>query len=243
MARREEKAMKKVEELKNYGKPMSDIMSGSEYKKINNKITWVIIGELRRELGLIGLIKLTLKLRKETNRGKARDWSSLNERGMTNQKFLNGLISQTAAGKALSDIVGKDKASDLFRRVFDQTSDILATMWPSFEDFKACEDIVEAFRQYAKALIAAEVQAGIHEMEIVEDSPKAMAINVKYCTWCEVAKKFGDPYLCYLTSCAGDEVLFPKLIAAGGGRFTRTGTLATGAPVCDFRFELVSKTD
>ena len=235
--------MKKVEDLKNYGKPLSDVNLDSEGKEHAKKITSAVTAELRRELGIIGIIKLLLKSRKETNRGKAQDWSSLNEHGMTNRIFLNGVIRQMASGKALADMVGKDKASDIFRRILNQTADVAATILPSAEDFKACGDVVASFKEYGKAMFAASKQAGLLEMEIVEDSPRALAYNVKYCVWCEVAKKLGDPYLCYFTNCYADEVIWPKAVAAAGGRWTRTGTMATGAPVCYTRFELVSQTN
>jgi len=235
--------MKKVQDLKNYGKPLSDVMLGAEAKKYSKGMRKTLIAELRRELGLIGIMKLMLKSRKEINRGKALDWSSLNEHGMTNKIFLNDVIRQMAAGKALADMIGKDKASDIFRRILNQTADISTTLFPSAEDFKACGDVVASFKEYGKAMFAASKQAGILEMEIVEDSPRALALNVKYCVWCEVAKKLGDPYLCYFTNCYADEVIWPKAVAAAGGRWTRTGTMATGAPVCYNRFELVSQTN
>lgn len=235
--------MKKVQDLKDYGKALSDIMLESENKKQKKRVTRIILAEVRRGLGLLNMMKLMLKLRVEINRGKTQDWSSLSEHGMTNQRFLDLLITQMAAMKALADMVGKEKASNISRRILDRTSDVTATIYPSAEDFKACGDGFGAFRKYLKEQYVANANAGLHELEIVEDSPRAIAVNVKYCVWCEVAKKLGDPSLCYFASCYGDEVYFPKALAELGGRFTRTGTLATGAPMCDFRFELVSKTD
>ena len=235
--------MKKVEDLKNYGKPLSDVNLSSEGKKHAKRITSTVVAELRRELGLIGIIRLMLKSRRETNRGKAQDWSSLNERGMTDRRFLNVLITQTAAGKALADIAGKDNASNILRRSFDQAVDVTAPLYPSPEDFKSCGDGFGAFRKYMKQEFLAHVNACLQELDIAEDSPRAFAVNVRYCVWYEVAKKLGDPSLCYYESCYWDEVYFPKALAELGGRFKRTGSLATGAPVCDFRFELVSKTD
>ena len=85
--------------------------------------------------------------------------------------------------------------------------------------------------------MAANVRAGLHEMEVVEDSTRALAFNVTYCAWHEVAKEFGDPYLCYPSTCYGDEVSIPMVLDRVGYRFSRRGTLATAAPVCDFRFE------
>ena len=61
--------------------------------------------------------------------------------------------------------------------------------------------------------------------------------NYKYCVFREVANEFGDPYLCYPSSCYYDEVWIPRFATEGGWKFKRTGTLATGAPVCDFRLE------
>jgi hypothetical protein len=233
--------VKKVEDLKNYGKPLSDVNLSSEGKKHSKRITSAAISELRRELGLIGIIKLLMKSRKETNRAKALDWSSLNERGMTTHTFLNVLITETATGKALADIAGKDKASKMLRRSFDRAVDITAPLYPSPEDFKSCGDGFDAFRKYMKQEFLAHVNARLQDLDIVEDSPTVLAVNVKYCVWCEVAKRLGDASLCYFTHCYWDEVYFPKALAELGGRFKRTGTLATGAPMCDFRFELVSK--
>ena len=233
--------MKKVEDLKNYGKPLSDVNLSSEGKKHAKRITSAVTAELRRELGIMGIIKLLMKSRKETNRAKALDWSSLNERGMTNHTFLNVLIRETATGKALADIAGKDKASSILRRSFEQAVDITAPLYPSPEDFKACGEGFDAFRKYMRQEFLAHVNARLQDLDIVEDSPRALAVNVKYCTWCEVAKKLGNPSVCYFVHCYWDEVYFPKALAELGGQFKRTGTLATGAPVCDFRFELVSK--
>ena len=234
--------MKKVEDLKNYGKPMSDVNLSSEGKKHSKKITRTVIAELRREVGIIGIMKLLLKSRKETNRGKALDWSSVKERGITNQRFLNILITQMSTVKALADIVGKDKASSILRRSFDQAVDITSPIYPPPEDFKACGDGFGAFKEYMKQRFTAS-HVNASDLDIVEDSPRALAVNVKYCHQCEVAKKLGDPSLCYSVSCYGEEVYMSKALPELGARFKRTGTLATGAPMCDFRFELVSKTD
>ena len=46
--------------------------------------------------------------------------------------------------------------------------------------------------------------------------------------------RHGEGDLCYATFCQLD---FP-LAEQWGGRFERTGTLAIGAPVCDFRWVL-----
>lgn len=48
----------KAEDLKNYGKPLSDIMLDREVVKRGKRMTWTVMGTFCRELGLVGTIKL-----------------------------------------------------------------------------------------------------------------------------------------------------------------------------------------
>jgi hypothetical protein len=140
--------------------------------------------------------------------------------------------------KALADMLGMERASEVYRRIWDRTAyDLSTSGFPSVEEFKACGDVFKSFKKYWKAANAANERAGLHEVEIVEDTDDVFVCNYKYCVWREVANEFGDPYLCYPASCYPDEVWLPRFATEGGWEFKRTGTLATGAPVCDFRFE------
>jgi hypothetical protein len=55
----------KVEELHNYGKPLSHIIFSPEAKKQAKRMMKVVSSELRKELGLVGTIRLRLNMRKE----------------------------------------------------------------------------------------------------------------------------------------------------------------------------------
>jgi hypothetical protein len=231
----------KVEELTNYGKGFVDIMTDPELVKRMKK---VIRREFRRELGLISLLKMGLRMRKEAKRMKKHDWSRLKERGFTDQRFLDWLIENMAAMKALADMLGMERASEVFRRIWDRKAyDLMTSGFPSVEEFSACGDAFKSFKEYMKAGNAANERDSLHEVEIVEDTDDVFACNYKYCVWREVANEFGDPYLCYPSSCYGDEVWLPRFATEGGWEFKRTGTLATGAPVCDFRFERLHGND
>jgi hypothetical protein len=226
----------KVEELTNYGKGVVDTTTTPEFVKRTGK---TMRRELRRELGLIGLLKMGWRMRKEAKRMKKHDWSRLRERGFTDQGFLDQCIESMAAMKALADMLGMERASEVFRRIWDRTTyDFLMTSgFPSVEEFKACGDAFKSFKEYYKAGDAANERAGLCEVEIVEDTDDVFVFNYKYCAFREVANEFGDPYLCYPAYCYNDEVWLPRFATEGGWEFKRTGTLATGAPVCDCRFE------
>ncbi len=229
----------KAEDLKNYGKPLSDIMLDREVVRRGKRMTWTIMGTFCRELGLVGTIKLVLRIRKEAKRMKRHDWSSLREKGLVDQRFLEHLIQQAAAMKALADIVGIERASDIYRKLIDNIGyDLTAPMFPLIKDFKACGDAFEAFKDYARAMMVADQRAGLHEVEVIEDSPSIFAYDVKYCIWNEVAKEFGVSQLCYAGRCYGDEVFFNTVLPKVGAVYKRAGTLTLGAPVCDVRFEL-----
>jgi hypothetical protein len=225
----------KVEELTNYGKGLIDTTTAPEFVKRTNRL---MMRELRRELGLIGLLKMGWRMRKEARRMKKHDWSKLRERGFTDQGYLDRLIVGMAVAKALADMLGMERASEVYRRIWDRTAyDFMTTLHPSIEELKACGDAFKAFKEYMKALDAANGRAGLYEVEIAEDSDDVFVCNYKYCVWREIANEFGDPYLCYIANCYTDEAWQPRFAGEGGWEFKRTGTLATGAPVCDFRFE------
>jgi hypothetical protein len=225
----------KIEELTNYGKGFGETMSAPEFVK---RIKRVMRRELRRELGRIGMLKMGWRMRKEARRMKKHDWSRLRERGFTDQGFLDWLIVSMAVMKALADMLGMERASEVYRRIWDRTAyDLMTPLYPSVEEFKACGDAFKSYKEYMKACYAASQRAGLHEVEIAEDTDDVFVYNLKYCAWREVAKEFGDPYLCYPLSGYSDEAWMPRFATEGGWKFKRTGTLATGAPVCDFRFE------
>ena len=120
-----------VEELPNFGKGLVDTMTTPEIVKQTNKL---ILRELRRELGLIGLLRMGWNMRKETRRMKNHDWSRLRERGFTDQGLLGRLITGMAAMKALADMLGIERASEVYRRIWDRTAyDSMMLVFPSVE--------------------------------------------------------------------------------------------------------------
>jgi len=230
----------RVEELKNYGKPLSQVIFSTEAEKQAKQMMKVIRTELRKELGLLGVVGLLFIMRRETKLAKKADWSSLRGHGLVDERFLESIIRQAAAMKALANMVGTDKASEIYRRLIDKIGyEVSVPLFPSVDEFTACGNAFEAFKEYAKAMVIADKREGIHEVDIIEDDSKTFAYNVNYCVWNEVAKRIGVSELCYAGRCYGDEVFFNKVMPQIGVQYKRTGTLTLGNPVCDVRFELV----
>ncbi len=233
----------RVEDLKNYGKGLLNAVPDPEALRRQRQTSEIIREELQRELGQGGYHELMSGMKMEVERMKHHDWSVIRERGLNNHGFIEGVVKRMALVKCLADIVGRDRASEIQCRLLEKTIyESMAPMWPSVEDYYACGDFFKAFRQYTRVAMMENERAGLHVVEMVEDSPTALAFNVKYCVWHEVARAFGDPYLCYPSTCYGDEVTIPKVLGKAGPqyRFRRKGTLAQGARLCDFRYEVIS---
>ncbi len=231
----------RVEDLRNYGKGLMDSIPDPEMAEREGKMRRRMHQELEGELGPAGATELMSRMKEEAEHMKSQDLSSLKERGLRDQRFIESVIKRIALMKALADMVGMEKASALQCRLVEKTIwELMSPMWPSVDDYKSCGNYFEAFKKYGMTAMVANARAGLHDVELVEDSPTALAFNVKYCVWHEAAKLFGDPYLCYPSTCYGDEVTIPRVLSQMGGRFKRAGTLAQGAPVCDFRYELLA---
>jgi hypothetical protein len=93
------------------------------------------------------------------------------------------------------------------------------------------------FKTFIAAFIAASGKRGIQGGCIVEPSPGMFIQRMEFCAMAEVAEILGDRNLCWWNACVADDYFFPGYMARAGGRYWREGTLATGAPTCDFCYE------
>jgi hypothetical protein len=217
-----------------------DLASDPEMSKRMQKImTMPTLRALWRGVGPVGLIRVMRQTNKEVERMRTHDWSSLKRRGFDSQPLLDMIVQNVASMKVLADMVGMEKAQKILGWVMEETVDErMAVSFVPTERFMGCKDPFAGFVEYFKAFSDASEREGVHEIEVKEDTDDVFAFDVTYCAWYEIAKAFGDPGLGY-PSCYNDDVFYPKASAQLGFRYTRTGTLCFGAPVCDFRFERV----
>lgn len=232
----------KVEELKNYGK---DILSIQEQSKmpLGKKLRLLMpilgyLGALSKTLGVRGTIRLIQEARKEMEKAREYDWSDLKRRGLS-QTDLEGIMRKIALAKVMAETMGMEKAAQLRNELSHTISiPVFEDMFAPPEVFVQCGDgdFLPPFKKYYAAMMDAMARRGLEEAQVVQDTEDVFQMNVTYCAWAEAAKVFGNPHYCYYSTCYGDEVFFPHLCAKVGFKFERNGTLAQGAPVCDFRF-------
>lgn len=224
----------RVEDLKNYGKVFAD-WTDAESKRIGSAYSKALM----KELGLVRSLRLMWKIKTEARRMSHHDWTMLGE-CMTNQKYMKRSIGGIAAMKAMSDMLGMEKAAKLAIAVVDREGyDAWASVSPTADDYKQCGDAFLAFRDYLKAQFAAEARIGGCQTVIAEENDDMFALRFDRCPLLEIAKAFGNPYLPYPMHCHTDEVYYPRLMKQLGWKFSCTSK-AVGAPECTWRIERLS---
>ena len=239
---RQENRSMNVESLKNYGRPYSETMPalpGAVQKRIRSEGAKV----LRKHLGRLGLLRLLLLTWREKRRMLRMDLDPVRRKGVTNEKFIDLMVGQTAMFSATVKLVGMDRALSIFREIMDRVAIPLnEALQPSRSELEQLGDPFAAFRKYLLAFFEAENRAGLHEYRVGEDSDDALAVDVTYCAFCEIPKRLGIMEACE-SGCYSDEVFFPGFLEPLGLRFVRTQTLARKGDCCDFRFERARGSD
>jgi len=197
-------------------------------------------GCLRRELGFGTTLWTLARSRLLARKADGRVLASIRGRGLEDRGFIAARVEETSLAAALVENLGMERAGKVYGRVLEQLADeVMMELVPSAEELNAFDDPFIAFRAYLVAVLEANTRAAIHVAEVREDTEDVFAYDVTYCAYERVGAAFGDPMLCQISSCAGDDVSFPRMCAKIGARFLRKGTLASGAPCCDFRFERI----
>ena len=226
----------RVEELKNYGRPYSETMVKLP-QPVQRRIKKESSNVVRRHLGFLGSLRLLILARREKKRMKGVDLTSVRQKGLTSDLFIEHTINNTALFSALAQITGTEEAVAIYYEIMDKVSNLMnEAMLPSLDELQGMENDFKAFRDYLIAFFRAEKEAGLHDYQVVEDSDRAIALNVTYCAFCEIPRLCGIVEACD-PSCYSDEVFFPGYLEPLGLRFVRTKTLARGGDCCDFRFE------
>lgn len=229
-----------VENLKNYGRPFSDTMTTLP-AAVQSKIRREGAAVIRSHLGLAGLLRLLLLSWRERRRMRRVDLDFVRGKGLSNEKFIDLMVGQTAMFSAAVELAGMDRALSIFREIMDRVAIPLnQELQPSGSELEEIGDPFAAFREYLLAFFEAESRAGLHEYRVAEDSDDAIAVDVTYCAFCEIPKRLGVMEACE-SGCYSDEVFFPGYLEPLGVRFVRTQTLARKGDRCDFRFERVRR--
>ena len=112
----------------------------------------------------------------------------------------------------------------------------MASTLPTADQIKQFDDPIDVFQKYIVANMEANREAGLHEYRLISEPGVAIGFDITYCAFAEIPKQLGVPKAGTM-NCYSDDVFLPNYLRPLGLRFVRTGTIARGNEVCDFRFE------
>jgi len=225
----------KANQLKYYGKPFTVTMINNDTK------TWLISTPamskiMVKELGIFKTVKILINWNKEKKRLSKIDFSSLNIKSKNASKFIKQRIEQTAIFTAMEKEIGLKKTISLHHNFMDKVGMKIQKLYnPPQEQIKQLEHPFDDYINFLIAEFKAEKRVGLHDFEIIEQSKDVVKINVTNCAFCKIPEMCGIKEACE-PGCYSDEVFFPNYLRPLGIQFERTGTIARGAKVCDFKF-------
>ena len=208
----------RVEDLKNYGRPYSETLAEipRPVEKLMKKEASKVV---RGHLGLLGALHLLLLTRREKKRLEAIDLEPVKRKGLTSEFFISYIIGNTAIFSAMTKMRGTNESLDIHHKIMDRIAvPMNEVILPSVQELQRFEDPFKAFRDYLVAFFLAEKNAGLHDYEVIEDSERAIGINVSYCAFREIPRLCGIEEACE-PGCYSDEVVFPAHLEPLGIRF------------------------
>ena len=192
---------------------------------------------LPRELGFIGTPKFVATLAAKERSWKKKRFKAVEERGLTDEEFLEGIRYTIAFYAAMIAACGKEKTS----RVYPKLTEKLGVMMyedfiPSSKDFMSFRDPWEAIRLYFRHWFMAWGREGVAQLEIVQDTDSDFQVHVTDCAWHAIWSEAGYPELAPISQ-QTDLIFLPRLMGEVGGDFKRQdGCLCLGDPICDWHF-------
>lgn len=229
-----------VENLKNYGVGLSRQLSTlpAEVKKEIYTLGAKIILD---QIGFLRLPGLVVRYLVERRRMKRIDLSPVREMGMKDERFIREQVEFAAVFSAIKKSAGAEKMGKIIDLVSEKIGgETLKHVMPPPDDFLKFEDPFRAYSEYVMSVMEGDEREGCHHFDIVENSDDAFHMNITYCAWFDIYNRLGITEAC-LVSCNSDDALLPGYLEKLGGKFSRSGTLARGATVCDFRFDRLTK--
>jgi len=128
--------------------------------------------------------------------------------------------------KAFMGEFGREKALNVTEKVIKSLARQMGEFLKTVSGGDSLEHLEKALSLFG--------QGGAQEFELLETSPKKVALNITRCRYAEMYREHDLQEFGFLLSCGRDFALMegfnPKI------RFTRTQTIMEGAPFCDFRF-------
>jgi hypothetical protein len=218
-----------VTTLDQYGKGLDDMP-----KKVIARQAIVMVSELRRRYGIVGLIRIMGSMVGERRRIVKRNLDTV---AVLRTEWGSGAVAEalgmTALFNVLTPIEGRDGAYEVAKEIFQQIAPMSMRALYQSDDLAGCPgDRFENFKTFHLALFD-NSQALFPNTQT--DEGDLFTSTVTRCSNVEVFTALGCPELGKL-GCDHDLAGYPSIADRHDFEFRRPTTIAKGDDVCRFRF-------
>jgi hypothetical protein len=232
----ERKDNMKMEQLKNYGKSLIEMIEDVP-QKIIKEISDSSFNIIKRHLNSDDLERFMSSFPEEKERMSKKNLSPVRKKGLNSEEFIHQQIEWAASFSTASKIIGNEKALNVFREIIEKTyPKLFFNMFPTSEDLDEFDDPFNAFKEWFLIMMEANRSAGLFDCQLTENTDDTFQMDCIWCAWHEIYKQLGVEEAC-IPVCHADDAFYPDYFQKTGIRYKRKQTLGWGNNCCDFRFE------
>jgi hypothetical protein len=221
----------KVEELSQYGKTLSGVP-----KEAMKKQGSIVMREIRKKSGIIGILPFFIRLLLEQRRLKRKypeAYQATLKVGESAAKEVPMLISMF---NVISKKEGKENAYEFVKSIFQKVAIYSMPALYQIDDLVKCEgDTFENFVKFNIALFGAMNKEGTWKVGETKEEKDKLTIIVTECANCVLGQAFYCPEIAKL-GCDHDLAGYPIILDRVNAEFRRPHTIAKGDKYCDFHF-------
>ncbi len=221
----------KVEELSQYGKTLSGLP-----KEAVKKQQGIVLREIRKKFGLIGILPFFIKLflgQRRLKRKYPEAYQAVLKLGESAAKDVTMLISMF---NIISKKEGREYAYEFVKSIFQKVAIHSMPAMYQIEDLVKCEgDTFENFVKFTSAWFKAMDEEGTWKVKEFKEEKDELSFIVTECVNCILGKSFDCPEIAKL-GCDHDLAGYPVIVDRVDAEFRRPHTIAKGDEYCDFHF-------
>jgi len=222
----------KVEELRNYGKSIGEIVDTTS-SIVMIKIGWIIITSIIKKTGIIRFIPFMNRVKKEKKRIIRDNQEGYSKALKLGEEPANQFLTMTAMFNVVANKEGREEAYKFTKTMWQKYAKYTIPSMYDADKLSKCEG--DTFSNYKKFNIAMFKSNDDYHIKEIKDEPDCLTVIVDRCISVDIANALECPEVGML-GCDHDVAGYPYIEDKVNSEFRRQHTIAKGDGYCDFMF-------
>jgi hypothetical protein len=223
--------MMNVEELSQYGKTLTGLP-----KEVTKKQQAIVLHELRKKFGLLGLLPFFIKLFLGQRALKKKYPEAYQRAVRVGKSAAKEVPMMIAMFNIIAEREGREQAYEFVKNIFQKVAIHSMPALYQIDDLVICDgDTFDNFVKFNIAWFKAMNESGTWKVREIKKEKDKLTITVSECANCVLGEAFDCPEIAKL-GCDHDLAGYPVIIDRVNAVFRRPHTIAKGDDYCDFMF-------